>query len=74
MVLYLFYHHIKVSEGEQVGLEMAKRYADEIRPKDYFLDTDDLAWTAAICPEDIYTRTAVLLIKLRCFQVTAKLI
>lgn len=50
--------------------EMAKRYLnDSSREKDYFMDTDDLAWSSSICPNDIYTRAAVLLIKLRCFEV-----
>lgn len=72
-VFLIFNKHVYNVEGEQVCLEMANRYSSEhYRARDYFADTDDLAWTASICPNDVFFRTAILLIKVRCFYVSWK--
>lgn len=68
--LWTLYRHISNFEGEQACLSMIKKTNNEAYGvKDYFMSTDDLAWTATICPDDAFFRTAILLIKLRCFHV-----
>lgn len=65
-----YYKHTFNSEGEQACLSMIKKFStDEPKISDYFSSTDDLAWSASICLHDDFFRTAVLLIKLRCFYV-----
>lgn len=66
----IFYDRHSLREGVHLCEEMAKKYfGDDRNEKDYFTQTDELAWTSTICQKDVYTQTAVLLIKMRCFDV-----
>lgn len=66
-----FYKHIGRYDGEQGCLTVIKKAGSNNEHKiiDYFTGTDDLAWTASICPDDPFFRIAVILIKLRCYHV-----
>lgn len=69
-VLLLFYEEHAVYEGVDLCREMAHRYFDDKRrEKDYFADTDELAWTASICQKDVFINTGILMIKMRCYEV-----
>lgn len=70
-VFLIFYKRRQNIEGEELCLDMTKKYIGYVpSEKDSFIQVDDLVWTTSICPyDDVYYRTAVMLIKMRCFLV-----
>lgn len=70
----MFYKHICRYDGEQGCLTMIKKLGGNDKHIDYFTATDDLAWTSSICPDDPFFKIAILLIKLRCFHVSIKIV
>lgn len=53
-----------------MAMDMVKKYLDDERTStDYFSETDDLLWTSSMCPKTMFFRTAVLLLKMRVYDV-----
>lgn len=51
-------------------MDMVKKYIDDERlTKDYFSETEDLLWTSSICPKTMFFRAAILLLKMRVYDV-----
>lgn len=69
-VMHLFYTEIGNLEGADLCLEMANKYLNyQNEDVNYFNTVDDLAWTTEICPNTIFFKTAMLLIKMRALNV-----
>lgn len=69
-VLYLFYKEIDNVGGLDLAKEMALKYLDDPRsPTDEFMKIEDLAWTFSICPNTLYFRASVILLKMRIYSV-----
>lgn len=68
--LYFYYNEVNNIEGMELAMQMANKHINgtDVVP-DYFSSTDDLAWSTQLCTEHIYSKTAVLFIKLRLFEV-----
>ncbi|XP_031339281.1 cilia- and flagella-associated protein 70-like isoform X3 [Photinus pyralis] len=68
VTMHLFYSHIGNSEGADLCLEMAHKYMNTPKSNDYFTNRDNLIWTTSICPNELFFRTAALLIKMYFFE------
>ncbi|XP_023025464.2 cilia- and flagella-associated protein 70 [Leptinotarsa decemlineata] len=64
-VLYIFYTKHDCYEGMDVALEMANKYLNENAAAKL---PEDLAWTSNICPNTIFLRTAIVLLKMRLYD------
>lgn len=68
--MFLFYKKIEKYEGMDMAMDMVKKYLDDERvTTDFFNETEDLLWTSKFCPRTIFFRTAVLLLKMRVYEV-----
>lgn len=68
--LFTYYHSVQNIEGMELALQMANKYISGAGDTaDYFNAVDDLAWSTQLCLDDIYSKTAVLLIKMRLNEV-----
>lgn len=74
MVLYLFYKKIEYIEGMDHALEMAEKYFIDARYiEDDFQKSEDLVWSSTICPNTVYFKAAIMLVKMRIYSVCLNL-
>ncbi|KAK5643255.1 hypothetical protein RI129_007100 [Pyrocoelia pectoralis] len=70
--MHLFYSCIGNSEGADLCLEMAHKYLNTEKSTDYIANHDKLVWTTSICPNQIFFRSAELLIKMHLYEFAEK--
>ncbi|KAF5285616.1 hypothetical protein FQR65_LT13097 [Abscondita terminalis] len=71
--MHVFYASIGNEEGADLCLEMAnKSLRTYKRNNDYFSLVDDLAWSIEYCPQTVFFKTGVFLIKMRTLQYAEK--
>nr|XP_015834828.1 PREDICTED: cilia- and flagella-associated protein 70 [Tribolium castaneum] len=68
-VLYLFYKEVDNAGGMDLSKEMVLKYLDDPRsPTDDFIKNEDLVWTSEICPNTLYFKASVILLKMRLYS------
>lgn len=68
-ILLLFHQRNNNAGGVSFAEDMAIQYINDKRvDSDYFMTNEELAWTSKVCPNTVYFKTAVLLLKLRMYQ------